>query len=62
MNRRYKTLLKQVKASCPHCEQKLMSIYSGNRPFKPTSPEILIQTKCVRCGKEVEFILDNMKN
>lgn len=57
-----KSQLNMKVVRCPNCENKLMDIESGSKPFKPCANELAISLKCGRCGVETKILLYNAQN
>ena len=44
---------------CPECNHIVLDIQSGSKPFKPSATDVVLNTKCSRCGNAVKVLLCN---
>lgn len=44
---------------CPHCDFRVLSVHSGEKPFAPETQHIELAMICPRCQEEVRLVLEN---
>lgn len=62
MEQKSSTHLSETVVRCPRCQQRIMGIQSGCKPFQSNAAEMIVRAKCSRCRQEVQIVLYNADN